>query len=520
MTAGGSDVSDAEAAALPIPVSVPVIAALLGALTLVNTTGDLLFTPTWSLLQAGSGGDAGGGVGAGVTGWAGAVLVPAVALLAGVLAVGSSVRVWPLLLLIGTVASLPEVVWQVAPGLFSTGLQVVVAAGAPLVLVAVLAAAVDLGHRQPAPPGTFLSEGAVSAAAVGAAAVVAPWIGAVLAAADWADRGGGLTGVHAVLGFLGLLGAVVAVLTSGWGPLALRPEEFGPDPDPSSGTGMPARLVVVGAVAALAPALVARIGTGLGSGSGGAGSGSGSAAGGPGTGAAGPLALAVVLVVAGVLLGLLAGVWAALAAALLALVEVSVVTPTVLAAEATAGQVLATWTAVAVGLLAGLVAARTRWRAGCAAAGAAASGLGVLLLTSSTGGQPGQLVTDRATMPAALLLAVVVFTVATSAGALVPQLIRRGAVPVALGAVAPVLFLAGKLVLVPSQLSGDVIEAAYLNGVHHFTWSGVLLLAAALGFGVLAWTSTVAADAGADWYTAAAPDWYTRAIDDPDTDEP
>jgi hypothetical protein len=302
-----------------------------------------------------------------------AVLVAVAATIAGLLLL----RWWPWLLLVGALLTLPAATPTLTLWPEGTATAYAALAGAPLALLAVLAAAQELLDGGARGPGAALAGAAAGAGLVGAALLGASWLGIPTTLGAW----------QTVLALLGVAGGVLAVAgrwVAGWAP-RLRPG---------------ARLTVLGALAALlafvpvvltderVAAVLQVSGQSL---------------------ARRPYVMAAILglVTLGcaALLAVAAGPWAAAGAMTAALAQVGVAAPMILMLYAVVFHPAYGLGAAAVGLAAGVAVAVSRWRVPLAAAAGIAASLALLLAVDATGGAPEKVAQQGRWVPAGLLLA-------------------------------------------------------------------------------------------------------------------
>jgi hypothetical protein len=360
-------------------------------------------------------------------------------------------RAWPLALLIGSVLTLPA---AIEPLIQTTSAYPTVTylaeAGAPMALVAVLAAAqelMSLGAR---------GMGALVAGATAGAGLV----GATLLGAGFLRLSRDLTALDAALAVLATSGGVVAVARLGIGS--------GPRP------GLIATLAgVVAALSTFVPVVMTneRVSAIL------------------QVSAVSLLRRPYVLVAmiglvtagGAAVLAAFTGARAAAGAAVAALVQVGVIAGMILLLFALSFTPTSGLAFALAGLVLGCAAAATPWRAGLAAAGCVAAALALLLASAATGGAPEKVVTQARWVPAGLLLALLVATVTCSVAASAAAIVPRGGLPAVLGPIVAALVAGGANVLTLTQLNDGSPESSYLAGAHHIDSSVALLLIAALG---------------------------------------
>jgi hypothetical protein len=370
-------------------------------------------------------------------------------------------RWWPWLLLAGALLTLPAATPTLP--LWPEGASTAYAAlaGAPLALLAVLAAAQEL-----------IDGGARGlGAALAGAATGAGLVGAVLVGAAWLRTPPNLGAWQAALALLGVAGGALAV--------ARRPAVAGPGAAAARPGVRPTVLGALAALLAFVPVVVtdARVAAVLQVSQ--------------ESLARRPYAMAAVvgLLTLGcaALLAVAAGPWAAAGAVTAALAQVGVAAPMILVLYAVVFHPAYGLGAAAVGLAAGGVAVATRWRVPLAAAAGVAASLALLLAVAATGGAPEKVAQQGRWVPAGLLLALLVAAVTATVAAAAPAAAGRGGLAAVLGPIVGALVVGGKQSLIVTQLRGGTPESSYLIGAHHLGPSAGLLVAAALaviGLGV------------------------------------
>jgi branched-subunit amino acid transport protein AzlD len=391
-------------------------------------------------------------------GWVGsrAVLVTVAATVVGLVLL----RWWPWLLLVGSLLTLPSAIPTLPLWPEGAATAYAALAGAPLALLAVLAAAQELLDGGARGLGVALAGATAGAGLVGAALLGASWLGIPPNLGPW----------QTLLALLGVAGGALAV--------ARRPAAGG-GRSPRLRPG--ARPTVLGALAALLAfvpvvlteervAAVLQVSEG--------------------SLARRPYAMAAIvgLVTLGcaALLAAAAGPWPAAAAFTSALAQVGMAAPMILVLYAVVFHPAYGLGAAAIGLAAGGVTAATRWRVPLAAAAGVAASLALLLAVSATGGAPEKVAQQARWVPAGLLLALLVATVTATVAAAAPAAAGRGGLAAMLGPVVGALVVGGKQSLIVTQLRGEPLSS-YLVGAPHLRMSAGLLVAAALaviGLGV------------------------------------
>lgn len=176
------------------------------------------------------------------TGWSGGVVLAQLVPMIGILVAVFAIRWWPWVLLAGTVLAIPRSLAPLLPQELGAhpSVGVIAMAGAPMVLIAVLAAAQELYRRGAQRTGFSITGLAFGCQIFAAALTGAKWFALPLGADFW----------RVVLGVLGIIGAIVAVV----GQRLRRDDDAWPEP---SAPGR--RLALAAVCAVLLPMLVSLV---------------------------------------------------------------------------------------------------------------------------------------------------------------------------------------------------------------------------------------------------------------------
>jgi hypothetical protein len=384
------------------------------------------------------------------------LLVPAMAFVLGLVLS----RWWRWLLLAGALATVPAVLLEFRSAGETQFTSVLALAGAPLVLVAMLAGAQELIRSGATGSGT----------AVAGVAIAAPLFGDILLGAHYLRQPPDLPVWHTVLLAIGVAGGLAAVGS-----------RFRPDLAPGSeiptgrGSWSGLRATVAGAVAGclvfVPPLLDDRTLAGL-------------------LGVhldalhrrqyAANAVVGLVLVVAALLLAAVAGGWALAGVVTVAVLLVAMTDPLILGEYPVAfhpglGRIAGL---LGIALAAGFAA--TKWRVPAAVAGALGCAITLFIMYGATGGFPEKLIDQQAATLGALLLGALTFTTTAVAAAVAPVLASRATLPSVLGPVVLAVAGGGRAVLSATELHNGLPESSYFNGLHHLTSSATLLLVAAV----------------------------------------
>jgi hypothetical protein len=370
-------------------------------------------------------------------------------------------RAWPPALLIGSALTLPATLEPLTHSTYAYPTVTYLAeAGAPMALVAILAAAQELMRLGARGTGTL-----VAGATAGAGLVGATLIGAGYIRSPW-----DLATPHAALAVLAVTGGVLAVARLGFGS--------GPRPQLTvTLAGILAALLTfvpvlmtngrVSAILQVSEISLARR----------------------------PYVLVAMigLVTAGcaAILATATGARSAAGAAVAAFVQIGVIAAMILVLFALLPTLTSGLPFALVGLALGCAAAATAWRAGFAAAACVAAAMALLLASAATGGEPEKMVMQARSVPAGLLLTLLVAAVTCSVAAAAPAIVPRGGLPAVLGPIVAALVVGGANALTLTQLNNGNPESSYLAGAHHLDSSVALLLIAAVAVATIGYAGRV-----------------------------
>lgn len=377
--------------------------------------------------------------------------VPMVAVLIAVLAT----RVWPWLLLVGTVMSLPVTLETVLPStiLSHTALTVASSGGPPVVFIAVLAAAQQLFRQGAKAQGVLVVALGIGAQVFAASLTGTAWLTQPTATQLW----------HVVLTLVGAAGAVLAVATikerTDWAAVNR--------PAPQVITAM------VGAV--LLPLVAVFINADL----------INSAFDLSGRQLAShpevvTAAVGLVLVVGGAMLCAVAGARVAFTAAVAALTQLGITAPLMLALYSVALNPVLGWIAAAVGIAAGCLAAMSRWRKHLAVGGGLVSAVVLFILAAASDGYPERLVRYQLPVVGACLLVLFTATATVMIACVARVPVAVDGLPAAFGPLTSTLVLGGTGLF--KYLAGDdpYAQRGQLDAVHHTSVYALLVVVAAV----------------------------------------
>lgn len=195
--------------------------------------------------------------------------------------------------------------------------------------------------------------------------------------------------------------------------------------------------------------------------------------------------IGAVVLVLGTGLATFAGKWPLAGAATVTVVQIGASTPLMLAFAALRHEEPVRWLGALAGAAIGAAAAASRWRVAAAASLAVSAATALFIMYEAAGGHPEKVVQQHRVLPALVLLVMVCAAATAVAGATVPVLAPRGAVPAVLGPIAAVLTLAGMYTTQVSFVRGRTPVEFTLAPVPHTVVAGYLLLAAAAAIGGL-----------------------------------
>ena len=385
-------------------------------------------------------------------GW-GLALVPIAATVVGL----CTPRWWPYQLLAGGLLATPGTLAETV-GLDSpTALVVLSAAGYPLTLLGVLACAQSV-----------VRDKVGVGAAIAGLSMGARLFGAVLVGAAYLRANSALPAWHAVLVVVALAGLFPAALSAWRGD----PAAVGP-PDAGRWSWRRIRPVVAGGLAACAviPLMLLtteRLASLLGV--------TESALVRHGYVEAAMIGAALLVTVT--VLSAMAGVWSLAGALTAAVIHVAVMAPMVLVLAALPFDGSVGCLGALAGVILGVVAACVRWRVPLAAALTVLAAMALFTAYAATTGHPEKLAEQQSTVPALLILILIVAAATAVIGATAPVLAPHGTLPAVLGPLAGGLAVGAAQAISVTYVRDGSPTSSYLNSVFHLPTSAVLLLVA------------------------------------------
>lgn len=390
--------------------------------------------------------------------------VPMVAVLAAVLVVVLATRLWPWLLLVGTVMSLPVTLQAVLPNtiLSHTALMVAASGGPSVVFIAVLAAAQQLFRQGAKTQGVVVVALGIGAQVFAAGLTGTPWFAALTATQFW----------HVALTVVGVAGTVLAIVTikgrTDWA-VANRPS---------------ARIITAMVGAVLLPLVAVFINSDLVNGT---------------LGMSGrqlarhpevlPAIIGLVILIGGAILCAIAGARVAFSTATAALTQLGITAPLMLALYSVAVDPVLGWTAAAVGVAAGCLAAASRWRKHLAVGLAVVSAIVLVIAAAATDGTPERLIDHQLPVAGACLLALFAATATVMVASVARVPVAVDGLPASFGPLTSTLVLGGTGVLTALAGTDPDQQRGQLDAVHHTSiYAGLLLVAALLIAGAAAVT--------------------------------
>jgi hypothetical protein len=378
--------------------------------------------------------------------------VPMVAVLIAVFAT----RLWPWLLLVGTVMSLPVTLATVLPTSIASHTLMLVAAhgGPPVVFIAVLAAAQQLFRHGAKGQGVVVVAWGIGAQIFAAGLTGTTWLTAPTATVFW----------HVTLTVIGVSGAVLAVVT-----IKARTDW----PEVNRPTG---RIVAATVGAVLLPLVAVFVNSEM----------VNSTLGLSGRQLAShpevlPAIVGLVVLVGGAVLCAVAGARVAFATATAALTQLGVTAPLILALYSVTLDPVLGWIAAAVGVAAGCLAAVSRWRKQLAVGAGVVSAIVLFIAVAATGGTPERLIDHQLSVVGAFLLGLLAATGTVMVASVARVPVAVDGLPAAFGPLTSTLVLGGTGVLGALVGTDPYAQRGQLDAVHHTSaYAGVLLVAALL----------------------------------------